>query len=328
MTKKIVLVIGGAGFIGSHVNKLMHQANFDTIVLDNLSQGHREASIHGKFIEGDMSDSRLLDKIFIENNIDAVMHFAAFTDVGESVKEPLKYYQNNFSNTLELLKSMIRHDVKKIIFSSTAAIFGIPQQKFIKEDHICNPINPYGRSKLEVEHVLHDLDKAYGFRYSCLRYFNAAGGDPEGEIKYYKHKESNLIPKVLKSLLKGDATATIYGVDYPTLDGTCIRDYIHIEDLGQAHILAMEQLLKGADSCVYNLGNGSGYSVREVLAAIEKVTGRKLQIIEGDRREGDPAILVADSTKARQQLGWKPQYADLESMIKHSWNAMVSISSI
>lgn len=322
MTKKTILVTGGAGFIGSHVNKMLHQANFDTIVLDNLSQGYRDSVIAGKLIQGDISDKKLLASIFTNYPIEAVMHFAAFTDVGESVKEPLKYYQNNFSHTLELLEILISFHIKKFIFSSTAAIFGVPQQQFVQENHPCNPINPYGQSKLEVEQVLRDLHQAHDLRYISLRYFNAAGGDPEGQIKYFKRQESNLIPKVLKSLLRGDAKATIFGVDYPTFDGTCIRDYIHIEDLGQAHLLAMQQLLAGADSNVYNLGNGSGYSVRQVLTAIEKVTGKKLHMTEGPRREGDPAILVADATKARQQLGWNPKYPDLESMIAHAWQAM------
>lgn len=321
MKKKTILVVGGAGYIGSHVNKML-QANYDTIVLDNLSKGSRETVTQGVFIEGDMADRALLDTIFTQNKIDAVMHFAALTDVGESVLEPLKYYQNNFSDTLVLLAAMLRHHVKNIIFSSTAAIFGVPQKQYVSEGHSCNPINPYGQSKLMVEHVLKDLDRAKGVRYSCLRYFNAAGGDPEGIIKYYKTKESNLIPKVLKSLHNGDGTAKIFGTDYETLDGTGVRDYIHIEDLGQAHILAMEQLFAGAGSSEYNLGNGLGFSVRQVLAAIEKVTGRKLHIIEEGRRAGDPAILVADATKAHRELGWKPKYADLESMIRHAWRAL------
>lgn len=322
MNKKTILVVGGAGYIGSHVNKMLNRAGYNTIILDNLSRGNAKAIMQGTFVEGDMADESLLDRIFNQYPIEAVMHFAAFTDVGESMVEPLKYYRNNVANTLCLLDAMRRHQVRTFIFSSTAAIFGVPQQDSINEDHDCNPINPYGESKLTLEKILHDLNRANILRSCCLRYFNAAGGDPEGEIKYYQRKESNLIPKILQSLLKDDGVVTIFGTDYPTIDGTCIRDYIHIEDLGQAHILAMEQLLKGASSNCYNLGNGKGFSVREVITAAEKVTGKQIRVVEGPRRPGDPAILVSNAYKAEKELGWNPKYSSLESMIDHAWKAM------
>lgn len=322
MPRKTILVVGGAGFIGSHVNKMLYEAGYDTVVLDNLTKGNRKAVTHGVFIEGDMADSECLDLLFQKYSIDAVMHFAASIDVGESISDPAKYYVNNVSNTLNLLNAMLRHSVKKFIFSSSAAVYGIPQEKQISEAHPCRPINPYGETKLIVEKILRDFDQAYGLTSCCLRYFNAAGGDPQGEIKNYKSKESNLIPVALRSLLEPNCSLTIFGSDYPTPDGTCIRDYVHICDLGSAHIIAMEQLLAGKPSSTYNLGNGEGFSVREVIHAVEKVTGRKLNVIEGPRRPGDPPYLVADAQKALRELGWKPQYPTLEAMIEHAWNGL------
>ena len=321
MPQQKILVVGGAGFIGSHVNKRLDQKGYQTIVFDNLSQGAREAATRGAFFLGDTANSADLDKIFSTHKIDAVMHFAALIDVGESVKDPSKYYHNNVCNTLNLLDAMRRFDVKNIIFSSSAAIFGVPQTPILAETHACSPINPYGESKLTVEKILHSFDHAYGIRSCCLRYFNAAGGDPEGEVKNYKKKETNLIPLILKSL-KNQGSITIFGTDYPTTDGTCIRDYIHVNDLADAHISAMEKLLTGAPSMQYNLGNGHGFSVREVIAATEKVTGLKVKVIEGARREGDPPVLVADSTKAQKELHWKPLYPQLEQMISHAWKAI------
>lgn len=324
---KTVLVVGGAGYIGSHVNKMLHQSGYNTIVLDNLSKGDRRAVLYGKFIEGDIADNALLNRIFMEHTIDAVMHFAALTDVGESVINPLKYFINNVGGTLNLLEVMRQYGVNVFVFSSTAAIFGLPKTPFITEDHVCSPINPYGESKLMVEKILRDANGAYGFRSCCLRYFNAAGGDPEGQIKYFKQNESNLIPKVLKSVLNGDCSATIYGTDYATPDGTCVRDYVHIDDLGRAHIEAMKKLFSGAPSSVYNLGNGQGFSVREVIQVAGQVTGRQIKVIEGPRRLGDPPILVADSQKAYKELAWKPHYPTLETMILHAWNAMKTVDS-
>ncbi len=322
MHKKNILVVGGAGFIGSHVNKMLHQAGYHTVVLDDLSQGNRKTVVHGVFIEGDMGDTPLLQNIFAEHAIDAVMHFAAFTDIGESVALPLKYYNNNVVKTLNLLEVMQHFSIKVFIFSSTAAIFGLPQESRITETHPCRPINPYGHSKLMIETILCDLDHAHAMRSCCLRYFNAAGGDPEGEIKRFKRKESNLIPVILNNLKHSEGKVTIFGSDYSTPDGTCIRDYIHIEDLGKAHIIVMEKLLNGAPSSCYNLGNGHGFSVRQVIAAISRVTGREIHIIEGARRIGDPPILVANAQKAHRELHWQPQYASLEVMIQHAWHAM------
>lgn len=324
MAKKNVLVVGGAGFIGSHVVKMLHQAGYQTIALDNLSRGDVRMLQWGLFVQGDLSDAKLLDKIFTEYPIDAVMHFAALTDVGESVTQPLKYFVNNVSNTLTLLDAMQRHFIKTFVFSSSAAIFGIPKEGKITESHPCNPINPYGESKLMVEKILPDLDRAYGIRSCCLRYFNAAGGDPARILKNYNfpRKESNLIPIILKNLKQPGSFVTINGTDYPTPDGTCIRDYIHIEDLGTAHITAMEQLLQGAPSNQYNLGNGRGFSIREVIHAACQVTGKELKVKEGPRRPGDPPILVADSQKAQKELHWKPRYPSLEAMIEHAWKAI------
>ncbi len=317
-----ILVTGGAGFIGSQVNKQLHKAGYSTVVLDNLSRGHRKAVVHGTFIQGDIKDIPLLKQLFKKFSIDVVMHFAAFIDVGESVKSPLKYYENNVVNTLILLEAMVESNVKKLIFSSSAAIFGHPQALPINETHPTHPINPYGRTKLMIEEILQDMDRAYELKSCCLRYFNAAGGDPEGEIKNHKPQESNLIPLALRSLKDPKKALTIFGSDYPTPDGTCVRDYIHVYDLAQAHIAAMQRLLEGKDSCHYNLGNGQGFSVREVLHAIEAVTGQRLNIHEGGRRLGDPPLLIADSSRAHRDLDWTPQYADLASIVKHAWQAL------
>lgn len=322
MANRTILVVGGAGFIGSHVNKQLDEAGYATVVLDNLSTGRKEAVTRGTFIEGDTADAALLEKIFTAHAIDAVMHFAASIDVGESVKTPLPYYRNNVCNTLNLLHAMQRHKVDTFVFSSTAAIFGLPQTAAIAESHPKNPINPYGSSKLMVETMLVDFDRAYGIKSASLRYFNAAGGDPNGEVKNYKSKESNLIPIVLRSLKHGDGKVALYGSDYPTPDGTCIRDYIHICDLAAAHIAALEQLFATRESSRYNLGNGRGYSVREVLRTASQVTGRAIQTFEAPRREGDPPILLADATKARNELGWSPAYPDLETMVRHAWQAI------
>lgn len=321
-SEKCVLVVGGAGYIGSRVNQKLYESGYKTIVLDNLSKGHKEAVEHGLFIEGDIGDSVLLDKLFQENKIDAVMHFAAFLEVGESVSDPLKYYINNVAATLNLLESMHKNNVHTFIFSSTAAIFGMPQQDLITEDHPHNPMSPYGRSKLMVETILQDLDQAYGMHFCSFRYFNAAGGDPAGKMKIYKTNQSNLIPVIFRSMRKEDGFITIFGTDYDTSDGTGVRDYIHIDDLASAHIAAMERLWSGAPSACYNLGNGKGFSVKEVIAAVEKVTGLPVRVVEGPRRPGDPSISVADARKAQEELGWNPRYPELESMVQHTWEAM------
>lgn len=322
MQQKTILVVGGAGYIGSHVNKALHSEGFRTVVFDNLSRGNRASVISGDFVQGDTSNPEDLDRAFASFKIDAVMHFAAHIAVGESVVDPGKYYHNNVSNTLNLLDAMIRHKVYKLIFSSTAAIFGIPQKVPVNETHPCAPINPYGHSKLMVERILQDYDHAHGLRSCCLRYFNAAGGDPEGIIKQPTKTENNLIPIALRSLIANNGGITIFGDDYDTADGTCIRDYIHVHDLAMAHISALKQLFDGAESNAYNLGNGQGFSVKEVLDSIERVTGQSLKASVGSRREGDPPILLADSSKARKELNWQPQFADLDSIVSHAWNAM------
>lgn len=316
----VILVVGGAGFIGSHVNKMLHRAGYQTVVLDNLSRGYQETVKYGTFIEGDLANTNLLSRIFNDFSIDAVMHFAAFIDVGESVKNPAKYYLNNVANTLNLLMMMQNYGVKTFIFSSTAAIFGHPQERLIKENHPCCPINPYGETKWIIEKMLRDFEVAYGFKFCCLRYFNAAGGDPEGEIKNFQIQTPNLIPRILLSLKKPDGVVTINGTDYPTPDGTCVRDYVHIEDLGSAHLIVTKQLLDGAPSNFYNLGNGQGFSIREVIHATESVLGKKIKVVEGERRIGDPAFLLADPSKAKRELNWHPRYT-LEEMIQHAWTA-------
>jgi UDP-glucose 4-epimerase len=318
-----ILVIGGAGFIGSHVCNMLSQEGFRPIIFDNLSTGKIEAVEQHTFIQGDLANPQDLDHVFEAYPITAVMHFAAVISVGESTVDPLKYYTQNVAYTLNLLQAMRKHQVKTLIFSSSAAIFGNPIAIPVSENHPCMPINPYGQTKLMIEKILDDCDRAYGIKSTCLRYFNAAGGDPKGKIKNYQQNETNLIPIVLGGL-KHSKPVTIFGTDYPTPDGTCIRDFIHVEDLGAAHILALKKLLQGGKSSNYNLGNGNGFSVREVIAAVEEQTGVKVNVIEGSRRPGDPPVLIADSTKARNELGWEPLYPNLKEMISHALQAQVN----
>lgn len=317
-----ILVVGGAGFIGSHVNKMLNLAGYETVVFDNLSRGDARAVRSGAFVEGDLSDEEQLSSLFEKHKFLAVMHFAAFTDVGESVSRPGLYYRNNVTNTLNLLDCMIKHGVKKIIFSSSAAVYGTPVSAFISETTPCQPINPYGMSKYVVELILQDFEKAYGLKFCILRYFNAAGGDPDREIKNFKQRENNLIPLALRSLLEPKGKITIFGSDYPTEDGTCIRDYVHVMDIASAHIAAMVRLVAGSASAIYNLGNGNGYSVKAVLQAVQNVTGLTLNVLQGPRREGDPAVLVANAEKAHRELAWQPRYPALEPMIDHAWKAL------
>ncbi|MGD9278272.1 MAG: UDP-glucose 4-epimerase GalE, partial [Desulfobacterales bacterium] len=286
---------------------------------DDLSTGHRELVTGGEFIEGGLGDRVLLDNLFSSHTISAVMHFAAFSLVGESVENPLKYYRNNMAATAELLDSMIRHDVKRFIFSSTAAVYGEPVDIPITEEHPCNPTNPYGASKIAVERMLKDCDSAYGLKYISLRYFNASGADESGNIGERHHNETHLIPLILEVATGRRENIKIFGTHYPTPDGTCIRDYIHVSDLTRAHLLALETLMSGGDSAVYNLGNNRGYSVREVIELARKVTGKPIPAIEADKRPGDPAVLIASSDKIKEALGWKPQYEDLETIIKTAW---------
>jgi UDP-glucose 4-epimerase len=315
-----ILVVGGAGYIGSHMTKMLVRSGYDVLVLDNLSTGFRNAVRYGRLIEGDLADHSLLDRLFAENRIDAVLHFAALSQVGESVQNPALYYRNNVANTLNLLDAMLAHGVRRFIFSSTAAIFGEPETSRIAEDHPQRPINPYGRSKRMVEEILQDYDRAYGLRYVSLRYFNAAGADPEGELGERHDPESHLIPLVLQAASGRRAQIAVYGNDYPTPDGTCIRDYIHVWDLCSAHRLALEHLLAGGQSDAFNLGNGAGFSVQAVIDTARRVTGRTIPASVQERRAGDPAILVAESAKARAILGWEPHFDALDTIIAHAWD--------
>jgi UDP-glucose 4-epimerase len=314
-----ILVVGGAGYIGSHMVKRLAGAGFEPVVLDNLSGGQRWAVRAGRLVVSDMGDAGALDALMHAFPFEAVMHFASYIQVGESVEQPAKYYQNNVGNTIRLLDAMVRHRIGKFIFSSSAAIFGEPQYVPIDENHPKAPINPYGRSKWMVEQILADFDAAYGLRSSCLRYFNAAGADPDGELGECHVPETHLIPLVLQVASGRRAAITIYGKDYPTPDGTCIRDYIHVNDLCDAHLLALQALLNDGPSTRYNLGNGAGYSILEVIAAAERVTGTPIARQYGPRRAGDPPSLVADSALAKAQLGWRPQFAAIDTIIHHAW---------
>ena len=314
-----ILVVGGAGYIGSHMCKWLARNGYQPIVLDNLVCGHREAVKWGPFLEGSMDDKDLLNKIFKKYEIQAVMHFAAFCYVGESVDDPGKYYRNNVAATIDLIESMVENDILKFIFSSTCAVYGEPIEIPIKESHPQSPINPYGRSKLMVEQILDDFDNAYGLKSVSLRYFNAAGADPDGELGEDHRLETHLIPLVLQTALGKRDVINIFGDDYPTNDGTCIRDYIHICDLAQAHLLALELLLNGHQGGYYNLGNGDGYSVKQVIEVARKITGRPIPSKIIEKRPGDPAVLVGSSEKAANELGWKPQYPELHTIIETAW---------
>lgn len=313
-----VLVIGGAGYIGSHMVKMLGQQGCRVTTLDDLSSGHRDAVLCGDFVQGNFGDRAVLDAV-LSHGFDAVMHFASFIQVGESVQQPDKYYRNNVTYTLGLLDAMRAHGVNKFIFSSTAATFGEPQYTPIDERHPQQPINPYGRTKLMVEQALADYDKAYGFKSVCLRYFNAAGADPEGQLGERHDPETHLIPLILQAASGRRPHISVFGQDYDTPDGTCIRDYIHINDLCSAHWLALQSLMSGQGSQAYNLGNGNGFSVQEVIDAAKQVTGRHIPVQYAPRRAGDPARLVADATQARQKLGWQPQYADLATIVQYAW---------
>jgi UDP-glucose 4-epimerase len=318
-----VLVTGGAGYIGSHAVKALLQAGYQVLILDNLVYGHRdlvEQVLQVKLIEGDIEDRPLLDHLFQTHKIEAVMHFSAYAYVGESVTDPDKYYRNNVVATLTLLEAMLAASIKKFVFSSTCATYGVPKFIPITEDHPQNPINPYGATKLMVERILSDFDVAYGLKSVCFRYFNAAGADPSGLLGEDHNPETHLIPLVLQTALGQRQSISIFGTDYPTPDGTCIRDYIHVSDLADAHILGLEYLLKGGESNVFNLGNGNGFSVREVIAAAQEVTGRNISVQECDRRPGDPPSLIGSSEKARKILGWQPIYPEIKDIVTHAWN--------
>lgn len=316
-----ILVAGGAGYIGSITVEHLVDQGHEITVIDNLYRGHR-AAVHpaAKFHQADLADTAALDTIFREGRFDAVMHFCASSLVGESVTAPLDYYRNNIANGLNLLEVMIRHGVHMFVFSSTAALFGEPNSVPIAEDAPHVPLNPYGRSKLFFEHILRDAETAHGIKAVCLRYFNAAGATKDrGE----DHRpETHLIPLILDAARGRRPSVTIFGEDYHTPDGTCIRDYIHVSDLAQAHILALESLVDAETGSAYNLGNGQGFSVREVIQAVETVTGLKVPVTVGPRRAGDPAALVASSLKIRTELGWKPQFPELQTIVASAWDWM------
>jgi UDP-glucose 4-epimerase len=314
-----VLVVGGAGYIGSHVTKLLLDEGHDAVALDNLSTGHRDAVPARALVKADLSQRILLDKILSTRNFDGVMHFAGSQDVGESIAHPEKYYWNNVANTLHLLDAMVRRRLARIVFSSSAAIFGEPRYLPVDETHQKAPVDPYGRCAWMVEQILADYERAHGMRYVCLRYFNAAGADPSGTQGERHHPETHLVPRVLQAAAGRVPAIEIFGTDYPTPDGSCIRDYVHVSDLCRAHVLAMAHLLEGGRSRSYNLGNGRGHSVKEVIDAAARVTGAEIPVRERERREDDPARLVVDSTMARRELGWQPRYSELDTIMAHAW---------
>jgi UDP-glucose 4-epimerase len=314
-----VLVVGGAGYIGSHTVRQLREQGHHVWVYDNLSFGHRKAVDPNIFIEGDLQDIERLDHSLMVHQIDAVIHFAAFAYVGESVTDPAKYYINNVCHTVNLLDRCRKHGIQRVVFSSTCATYGIPDKVPITEDTPQKPINPYGQTKLMVEKVLEDFRHAYGMGYAALRYFNASGAAPDSSIGEDHDPETHLIPLVFQTILGKRKELTIFGTDYPTPDGTCIRDYIHVDDLASAHILALEKL-EPSKSIICNLGIGQGYSVREVISTAEAISGRKCAVVEAARREGDPAELIASPEKASKDLGWKPKYLTLESILETAWN--------
>lgn len=320
--KPTILVTGGAGYIGSHAVLALQKAGYEVIVLDNLSYGHPELVrevLKVELIVGDTSDRALLNELFASREIAAVMHFAAFIAVGESVSEPARYYHNNVVGTLTLLEAMLAAQVNKFVFSSTCAIYGMPKEVPMTENHPHAPLSPYAASKDMVETILTDFDGAYGLKSVAFRYFNASGADPSGLLGEDHHPETHLIPLALLTALGKRQTLSIFGTDYPTPDGTAIRDYIHVSDLADAHVLGLEYLLQGGNSDVFNLGNGNGFSVREVIETARKITGREIPAIESPRRAGDAPILVGSAEKARKILSWNPQYADLTTIVSHAW---------
>ena len=314
-----ILVAGGAGYIGSHVCKLLHKRGYSVVVYDNLVHGYRAFAKWGEFVQGDIGDASQLSSVFTRFNIDVVMHFCAFLEVAESVTEPEKYYKNNVQNTITLLEQMRKHGVDKFIFSSTAAVYGIPERIPIDEEDRKNPINPYGASKLMVERILEDYAQAYDFRSIRFRYFNAAGADPDAEIGEAHVPEPHLIPLILDAALGRRESIRVFGTDYDTKDGTCVRDYIHVNDLADAHIRGIDYLIEGGETSYFNLGSGTGFTVREMLEAVRTVTGRDFTVEETGRRPGDPPFLIASSEKAQKVLDWKTSYS-LEDIVRTAWD--------
>ncbi len=317
---KRILITGGAGYIGSHTVKLLGEKGYDILVYDNLSTGNEWAVLYGKLVKADLGDRETLRKVFSEFKPDAVIHFAAYIVVPESVREPLKYYRNNVVNTVNLLEVMEEFGVKNFIFSSSAAVYGIPEEIPVDEEAQLNPINPYGETKATVERILRDLsDSGRDFRYVSLRYFNVAGADPDRRIGFAYPNPTHLIIRAVKTAAGEFSKLYVYGTDYPTPDGTCIRDYIHVVDLAEAHVLALEYLLSGGESLTLNCGYGRGYSVLEVIEEVKRITGVDFPVEEAPRREGDPPVLVAKAERIRSILGWKPRYDSLEDIVKTAW---------
>ncbi len=314
-----ILVTGGAGYIGSHTVRYLRDRGYCVVVIDDLGGGFPDAVPADVLVRGDIGDAALLDRVLSRHPVDAVINFASFINVGESVEQPASYYRNNVASTMVLLEAMVRHGVRRFVFSSTAAIFGDPEYTPIDEAHPKAPINPYGRSKWLVEQALADYAAAHGLESVCLRYFNAAGADPTGRLGERHEPETHLIPLVLQAASGRRGAISIFGEDYGTADGTCIRHYIHVQDLAQAHRLAVDHLMADGRSEAFNLGNGNGYSIREVIDSVRRVTGRDFPVESAPRRPGDPPVLVADSTCARRRLGWRPQYAELDDIVAHAW---------
>lgn len=312
---KTVLVVGGAGYIGSHTAKLLAKSEYEVIIFDNLSMGYEKLAKYGKLIVGDLANLYEINRVFEEFDIDVVFHFAAFAYVGESIENPQKYYKNNVQNTLNLLEVMLKHSVKKIVFSSTCATYGTPQYLPIDELHVQNPINPYGSSKLMIEQILKDYDRAYDLKYVVLRYFNAAGADLDAELGEMHEPETHLIPIVIDVINNKRDKLQVFGDDYDTEDGTCIRDYIHVNDLALAHLKSYEYIIQNSKSNIFNLGSENGYSILEIIAMVEKLTSKRLNYVVKQRRDGDPHKLVASSVKARTILKWKPKFSDIETII-------------
>ncbi|MEK9940379.1 MAG: UDP-glucose 4-epimerase GalE [Methylotenera sp.] len=313
------LVIGGAGYIGSHLVKALLEQKHEVIIVDDLSAGHAASVLGGELIVQDFSQRQFLDELFKNHQFDAVFHFASKIVVGESVSDPAKYYRANTAATLTLLEAMHAHQPVPLIFSSTAAVYGEPLYTPIDENHPTNPVNPYGRSKFMVEQMLQDFAAAYGQQYIALRYFNAAGADPQARIGEKHEPETHLIPLILQAIAGKRPPLQVFGQDYDTPDGTCVRDYIHVDDLAQAHLLAAEYLSRGGDSGAFNLGNGAGYSVNEVIETAQSITGKTVPYTLAPRRSGDPARLVADAGKAHAVLAWQPQHSSLATIIQHAW---------
>ena len=328
-----LLVVGGAGYIGSHMVKMLVNSGHDVIILDNLSTGFRELAKYGELVVGDLADESLLEGLFSKHQFDGVMHFAAASLVGESMVNPAKYYRNNVSNTINLLDAMVKYDVKRFVFSSSAAVYGEPNSDLIDESHAKDPINPYGSTKLMIERILKDYVSAYGLNSISLRYFNACGADPEGELGECHDSETHLIPLILQAASGRRESIIVFGRDYATDDGTCVRDYIHINDLCTAHALAFDKLI-GSNNCgalSYNLGNSSGFSVQQVIDVVQSVVNKdrySVVVENGERRAGDPATLLADAAKAKSELDWQSEYDDLEVIVRHAWEWEKKLANI